>query len=103
MSLAVRMPLLPLLDRARTARVAQTGRLAIIGVRARNIRRLGVRHARTAVAATSTLPLCPGRPGVVEVALAHAAPAADLGAPSATQPNKSGLRPILLEPRVIGA
>jgi len=44
MSLAVRMPLLPLLDRARTALGAHTGWLVIIGVRAGNIRRLAVRH-----------------------------------------------------------
>jgi len=44
MSLAVRMPLLPLLDRARTALVAHTGWLMIIWVLARNIRRLAVRH-----------------------------------------------------------
>jgi len=44
MSLAVRMPLLPLLDRARTAFGAYTGWLVIIGVLARNIRRVADRH-----------------------------------------------------------
>jgi len=38
------MPLLPLLDRARTALGADTGWLVIIGVLARNIKRLAVRH-----------------------------------------------------------
>jgi hypothetical protein len=44
MSLAVRVPLLPLLDRARTALGAYTGWLVIIGILTRNIRRLAVRH-----------------------------------------------------------
>src|SRR5215471_3203253 len=44
MSLAVRMPLLPLLDRTRTALVAHTCWLVIIGVLARNISRLAVHH-----------------------------------------------------------
>ena len=44
MSLAVRMPLVPLLDRTRSALVAHTGWLVIIGVLTGNIRRLAVRH-----------------------------------------------------------
>jgi len=44
MSLAVRMPLLPLLDRARTAFGAYTRWLVIIGVFAGNIRRFANRH-----------------------------------------------------------
>ena len=44
MSLAVRVPLLPLLDRAWTALGADTGWLVIIGVLTRNIKRLAVRH-----------------------------------------------------------